>query len=301
MKISAFIPVTNAIKRGDTFIEAINSHLYWADEIIIVDGGSTDGTVEAIHNLKNPKIKIFLRKWPQDKWSWTEFAKSWNIGLRMATGDWVAAGESDHIFHQNEANRIREEVERETRRGKAVMRVQKLQSARYDYWQSKSQMYYFIYRAKFPQIIYGFDPVHRTDLAHPIWWDGRSVYEDVPTGTAILEGTQYEGLIGGTGANLYNYLWTFKTIDQVIAERMKANAAWNRFSGFTDIYKHVKNEDKYLVTKEVVGQILSIRQKATRYIPLDSQPELMHEKIRTQLKPDMIGHPDWSNPYEITA
>lgn len=292
MKISAFLPITNAESRGDTYIQAIQSHLYWADELVVVDGGSTDGSIERIESLKNPKIKIVTRLWPQDNWSWTEFCKAWNFGLDSCDGDWVAAGESDHIFHQDEAVRLRSEVERETRRGKAVMRVQKLQSGDITNWSSKSQMYYFIYKMKFPEIRYGFSPEIQTDLCHPIWQDGKRMYEDIPVGKAVIEGTEFETLIGGTGISLYNYLWTFKTTDQVIKERMKANAAWNRFSGFTKIYGKIKEEGMN-VLPEVFGQIKSVRQRANRKIEVANQPELMHKILLNNLKPEMIGSPSY--------
>jgi len=173
------------------------------------------------------------------------------------------------------------------------MKIEKIQSADYLHWQSKSQMYYFVYKKKFPEIRYGFDPVNRTDLAHPIWWDGKSFYEDIPTGTAIMEGTQFEGLIGGSGARLFNYLWTFKTVDQIVQERIKASAGWNRFKGFTEIYKKTKDINLDSVRSEVVQQILSVREKATRFIPLEDQPELMRAPIMGRLTKEMIGHPEW--------
>lgn len=289
MRISAFLPITNAESRGDTYIQAIQSHLYWADEVIVVDGGSTDGSVEKIESLKNPNIKVLTRPWPQTDWSWTEFCKAWNFGLEACEGDWVAAGESDHIFHQDEATRLRAEVERETRRGKAVMRVQKLQSGDVLNWSSKSQMYYLIYKKKFPEICYGFSPEINTDLCHPIWKDG--TYEDIPKGKAVVENTEFETLIGGTGATLYNYLWTFKTLEQVITERIKANNAWNKFSGFTEIYKKVKTTDPKEVAKEVTLQLLSVRKKANRTVTLKDQPEVMHDLLFNKLRPYMIGSP----------
>lgn len=293
MRISAFLPITNAETRGDTYIEAIQSHLYWADEVVVVDGGSTDGSIERIESLKNPNIKIVTREWPQTNWSWTEFCKAWNFGLDFCQGDWVAAGESDHIFHQNEAERLRSEVERETKRGKAIMKVQKLQSGDLYNWSSKSQMYYFIYKKKFPDICYGFSPEINTDLCHPIWRDG--CYEDIPKGKAITEGTEFETLIGGTGVTLYNYLWTFKTIEQVVTERLKANTAWNRFSGFTEVYKKVKSTQTIDIIDEVIGQVMAVRNKANRRIEIQDQPELMHKILTQNLKPHMIGHP--FNPF----
>lgn len=291
MKVSAFMPMKNPKTRGDTYIEAIITHLYWADEVVVIDGGSTDRSIERIKNINDPRIRIVTRDWPDD-WSWSEFAKSWNLGLDSCTGDWVAAGETDHIFHENEAARVREELQREEGKGKAVVKCQKLQSAAYPNWFSKSQMYYFINKAKFPKIRYGFDPHHRTDLAHPIWWEG-SMYEGIPAGEAIVEGSKYEKLIGGTGSNLYNYLWTFKTEAQVVQERLKAARAWNKFSGFTDIHKVRWPEDEVKVKQWVRGQILSVRERSTRTIPIEYQPKIMWGRLLGFLKPEMIGSPQW--------
>jgi glycosyltransferase involved in cell wall biosynthesis len=295
MKIAAFLPVTNAVKRGDTFIEAILSHLYWADEVVVVDGDSTDGTVEAIQALpqyEQGKIRIITREWDQENWSWAEFCKAWNYGLENTDADWVAAGESDHIFHQDQAKRLRQEVEREQGKGKAVIKCQKLQSGAVTNWFSKSQMYYIIHKAKYPKIKYGFDPSFKTDLCHPIWHED-AYYEDIPQGEAIIEGSALEGLIGGTGADLYNYLWTFKTLDMVVSERVKANKGWNRFRGFTEVYKQTKPEDEESVRAQVLGQIMAVREKANRIIPISEQPEVMHEAITKRLKPEHIGHQLW--------
>lgn len=293
MKISAFMPITNPTRRGDTFLEAIITHLYWADELVVVDGGSNDGSIERIINLNDNRIKIITRPWDQEKWSWAEFAKAWNAGFDACSGDFVAAGETDHIFHENEAQRVREELQREANKGKAVVKCQKMQSAAWNMWHSKSQMYYFIYKSKFPQIRYGFDPKHETDLAHPIWWEGDFFEEDVPQGVAIREDTEFEGLIGGTGANLYNYLWTFKTFDMVLQERIKASAGWNRFKWFTDVYKKKFPTDPKEIEEKLRGQIRSVREKSVRPLPLASHPKIMQKKLMEELKDDMIGSPIW--------
>jgi hypothetical protein len=119
------------------------------------------------------------------------------------------------------------------------------------------------------------------------------MFEDIPEGTAIIEGSPYAGLLGGTGVNLYNYLWTFKTVDQIVTERIKASTGWNKFKGFTEIYKHVKDIDENSVRAEVIRQIKAVREKATRFIQIEDQPELMLRPLTDRLKENMIGHPDW--------
>lgn len=286
------MPVTNAVKRGDTFIEAIKSHLFWADEMVVVDGGSTDGTIEAIEALNDKRIRIITFPWNQADWSWSQFAKAFNAGQEACTGDWVAAGESDHIFHESEAARVREEVERETKKGKAVMRCQKLQSADWRHWQSKAQMYYFVYKAKYPQIKYGFDPHKETDLVHPIWHEG-SMFEDIPAGEAIIEGSRRASLIGGTGASIWNYLWTFKTFEMVLEERIKASKGWNKFSGFTKVYNKHFPTDPEVIKKNLIGQIMAVRSKANRDFPIEKHPEIMRERLLT-ISDEFIGSPNWS-------
>lgn len=294
MKISAFLPVTNAVDRGDTFIEAIKTHLHFADELVVVDGGSTDGTIEAIEALKDPRIKIIHFEWKQEGWSWTQFCKTWNAGLDACTGDWVAAGESDHIFHELDTPRLLEEIHRENKKGKAIIKVQKLQSCHWESWSSKSQMYYFINKAKFPNIRYGYDPDHETDLCHPIVWDGEMI-EDIPKGVAIREDTKHHELIGGTGVPLYNYLWTFKTFDMVVQERMKAARAWNMFPGFTKGYGRSFPTEENEVRQWLTDQLASIQRKSNRHIELKNHPAIMQLKIKNELRPDHVGARVWSD------
>src|ERR1700733_14196950 len=54
MKISAFLISRNEEK---TISKAINS-LFWADEIIVVDGGSSDGTVKLCTDLGAKVIEV---------------------------------------------------------------------------------------------------------------------------------------------------------------------------------------------------------------------------------------------------
>lgn len=293
MKISAFMPVTNAVARGDTFIEAIKTHLYFADELVVVDGGSTDGTLEEVAQINDPRIKIVHFDWPKEGWSWTQFCKTWNRGLVACTGDWVAAGESDHIFHKKDIPRLLDELKREEEAGRAVVKVQKLQSCHWQSWSSKSQMYYFLNKAKFPQIRYGYDPNNKTDLCHPIWWGGDMI-DDIPQGVAIMERGPHEGLIGGTGVPLWNYLWTFKTFEMVVQERMKAARAWNMFPGFTQGYGKSFPTEEADVRVWISQQLESLQKKSNRFFDLKDHPEIMQQKLTSELKQDHIGAKIWA-------
>lgn len=296
MKISTFMPLTNAETRGDTYIQAIQSHLLFSDELIVVDGGSTDDTIKNIQALADPRIKIITRLWPQDSFSWTEFCKAWNAGLEAATGDWVVPGESDHIFHEDEIPRLKDEITREQTLGKAIITINKIQSSSIDHWRSKAKMYYFIHKAKYPQIKYGFDPHERTDLCQPIWHEGSTI-EDIPAGEAVTQHSKkYGALIGGTGVTLWNYLWTFKTLDQVVVERTKAANAWNSFTGFSEIYKERFPTDPDKIRQWIISQLKNIYNVGPIRKPLNEHPKRMRALVEYKLRPPMIGALD---PYQL--
>ena len=67
--ISFFTLTTNALKWQFPVEECIRSVLPYADEIVIVDGGSTDGTIEALEKISK-KVRVIndeTTKW-EDNW-----------------------------------------------------------------------------------------------------------------------------------------------------------------------------------------------------------------------------------------
>jgi glycosyltransferase involved in cell wall biosynthesis len=63
MFVSGFTIVRNAIKYDYPVVESICSILPLCDEIIVLVGNSTDGTLELIQSIQSDKIKIFESVW----------------------------------------------------------------------------------------------------------------------------------------------------------------------------------------------------------------------------------------------
>ncbi len=219
MKISAFINVKNAIEGQYPLLPSIQSHLAFADEVIVIDGGSHDGTPELIGKVF-PEVTMYSMPWG-DNWTWETFAEHWNKGYELCTGDFVCAGECDHVFHEKEAAKIRPALERHGA-GNEVCNVDKLVSSTIYKWKSKAKMGIFLNKGEFNNLGYGLDrnggPAQ--DLANPIEITNPEGGFGIP-----------EGIMLGTGRNLgvymHNYDKTFKTAEQIIKDRLTCNKAWN--------------------------------------------------------------------------
>jgi glycosyltransferase involved in cell wall biosynthesis len=98
--ISAVIITCNEEKN----IERCLSSLTWADEIVVVDGGSKDRTLEICRQKAAPwaeKIHIFERPWDG-------FKNQRNFSIRSAKHDWVLVVDADERCTPELATKVRE-------------------------------------------------------------------------------------------------------------------------------------------------------------------------------------------------
>jgi glycosyltransferase involved in cell wall biosynthesis len=93
MSISVTVITKNEVAIIRTCLESVT----WADEIIVVDSGSTDGTVEICREYTD---KIILTDWPG-------FGPQKNRALEMATKDWVLSLDAD----ERVTTELREEMQ----------------------------------------------------------------------------------------------------------------------------------------------------------------------------------------------
>ncbi len=105
MKISLYTAMRDCISNDYPFVDMLRHHLPLADEIIIDEGFSTDGTYESIRDL-DPKIKIFRHRWeaPTGENWWIHFK---DAARRRCTGDWCIHLDCDEFIPEWEFEDIR--------------------------------------------------------------------------------------------------------------------------------------------------------------------------------------------------
>jgi glycosyltransferase involved in cell wall biosynthesis len=108
MKISIITPVFNGEKTIKTCIESVSSQSYSDYEHIIMDGGSTDSTIDIIKAYNSPKIVLYSQK---DKGS----CDALNKGIGNAKGDFVCFLCADDFYCDNSVlQKISNEVKKDS-------------------------------------------------------------------------------------------------------------------------------------------------------------------------------------------
>ncbi|HFR3636995.1 TPA: glycosyltransferase family 2 protein, partial [Streptococcus suis] len=86
------VSVVYIVKNEENFIlKSLASIIDFADEIIIVDTGSTDGTLECITELSREKIFLYTFEWCDD------FSKARNYANSHASCDWILVLDADEV------------------------------------------------------------------------------------------------------------------------------------------------------------------------------------------------------------
>ena len=94
MNISVIIPTYNREKLLKKTIESVLNQTIQANEIIIIDDGSTDKTRELVMSFKNSHLKYIFQKN-------NGVSNARNRGINIATNEWLCFLDSDDIWEEN--------------------------------------------------------------------------------------------------------------------------------------------------------------------------------------------------------
>lgn len=109
--VSGYTTTRNCISQKYPFEQSINSMLNFCNEVIVMDGQSSDGTWEKLQELaeKEPKIKVYQSDLD---WEHARFAvwdgKSKDLARQKCSMDFCWQQDSDEIVHKEDGERILE-------------------------------------------------------------------------------------------------------------------------------------------------------------------------------------------------
>lgn len=109
--ITGINTIRNGIKNGYPFVESILSVLPLVDEYLINDGGSTDGTLEALNKMTEvfPKIKLFqIPDYQSVRWDCV--SNVLNHFIDIAQGNWIFLGNADELIHESDVKPLKETI-----------------------------------------------------------------------------------------------------------------------------------------------------------------------------------------------
>lgn len=101
-KVSILINIKNEERNIAEVVESSD----WADEIVVVDDGSTDRTLEILAGIKEDKLKIFKRK----SNGYVEPAR--NFAISKASNEWILVLDADEEMPQTLVERLQEIADR---------------------------------------------------------------------------------------------------------------------------------------------------------------------------------------------
>jgi hypothetical protein len=107
MFISIYTCVKNGLYYDFHIVEMLKHHLPLADEIVVNEGYSTDGTYEAICNL-DPKIRVLRNEWPKPGKSYEWYSALGNQARQACRGQWCIHVDADEFIPDWEFELLRE-------------------------------------------------------------------------------------------------------------------------------------------------------------------------------------------------
>jgi hypothetical protein len=272
-KLSIFTTITNPFERMDPYLEAIESYLDLADEVVIMNGDHSEH-LPHFHRIfgkldKSDKIKVVTRYWP-DEFPWEFIGQQFQRGYDACTGDWVIRADLDYIFHERDMGKIRTFLEILSANDTPAASFWKYQFLLVDGYQIKSRPVIAINKRKFGNRI---KLNGGGDLCAPTL-DGYELTSD---------------MVPEIRCPIYNYDFCFKTQGVVAQDFSRFTRAWNRHFGDWPFGGPTPEMALQGFKEMMLGRFTG---RERQHIALEKHPKYIQDTIRN-MTPEMFGHSLW--------
>lgn len=257
--ISIFTTVTDPVRRGDNWGDALKCYHDLADDIVIIDGTQK----EHIRTDMN-SVNIFKSVWPQE-FSWEFIGQQFTRGYQACIGDWVIHCDLDFLFHQKDFGKIRQALkDYPTAPAVSFYKHQLILPHKFNL---KSRLVIAVNKKAYGDRI-KFDSGQ--DLCQPSL-DGRELkLEEMPQ----------------AGVPFWNYEKLCKTEAQIKDDVGRMDRAYQRYFGRWLYSEDGTDESAYEGWWRMIEGRYSKPQQAVR---IEDHPKFIQETIRN-LKPNQFGY-----------
>ncbi len=114
MRISGFTFIRNGNVLGYPFVAAIRSLLPLCNEMIVNVPRSTDGTLESVRAIGDPRIRVIESEWDEkQRTAGLALSHHSNLALEQCTGDWCVYIQGDEVLHEETLPAMHSKMEQE--------------------------------------------------------------------------------------------------------------------------------------------------------------------------------------------
>lgn len=104
--ISGYTHTFNAKKHGYPFVQSIKSMLGFCSEVVVVDGGSTDGTLEDIAAIGDDRVKVINNTWDPDEPGMDGMQKAFARIMCDPSSEFLWQQDCDEVVHETDYEKI---------------------------------------------------------------------------------------------------------------------------------------------------------------------------------------------------
>jgi glycosyltransferase involved in cell wall biosynthesis len=270
--LSGHCNIKNPDTWGYCYLESISSFAELCDEVVVVDGGSTDQSLEKIRALPYKNIRIEHFDWA-DKWEWSQLGRSMNYGFEKCQGDFRMRFDADYVFHEKGIKKLRDLLKNFQAKGQSVLAVKcnKININLYDLAVIKSSLPLIVNAKDYEDLGYGIAEgdkdfmyaIRKKEFKNGNWY-----------GESIIN---YDDQLYPSFQEVWCYDDTFMTYEQVSERKKKFALANQRF--YFEKFNEQQVADK--ATNEYLTYIENrLRKYWYRRLKLADHPKVMEDKIK---------------------
>lgn len=307
MKYSAHCCITNAVSNKYPYVESIKSFLAVCDEVVVIDGGSVDNSVDNLIkeltieetercHIFGPGLLGGAPKWEQD-WSWHQFGVSMNFGFEKCTGDVVIKFDADYIFDEGTVEQFKRHIDAWMNDKIAhpippmAFSLQKVNLMTVNYAFKKARPALVVNKRDYPALRYGMAYKEDPDFVYaimPFTSSNAELVGDHPLyyGRSIME---YPAFIQDTPGTVWVYDFAF--MDAETMERVSIRSALAKARSKEAM---LPDKRKQIISQYALEAVRKfIRNRGESYwftkTPLAQHPRAIRDKVE-HITIDMFGY-----------